>query len=390
MGKILIGLTGSISLYKMPTVIRRLKEKGHSIKVVMTSSACKMMGESIFTAVSNSQVYIDTFQSYDGFPIPHIDLGKWADVILISPASADFISKLAQGFGDDLLSAIVLARGEKIAAIAPSMNVNMWTNKIIQKNTEKLKNLGFHFIGPDKGSLACDDVGEGRLADESVIIAECERMLSKGIMKGKNILITAGPTFEKIDPVRAITNLSSGKTGTAIAKEAFKQKAESIDFVSLPQIPAPHGCLHHVALSSKDFYETVLKLLPKCDIFVMSAAICDFTPSSFSKDKLKRKNEIINLQLEPTEDILEKTAKFRSNVFTVGFALETENLIENAKKKIQSKKIDLIIANSQNAIGSQFSDATLIDKNGTVIESFQKISKENLAQKIIAYASKST
>ncbi|MBN1151196.1 bifunctional phosphopantothenoylcysteine decarboxylase/phosphopantothenate--cysteine ligase CoaBC [candidate division WOR-3 bacterium] len=388
MGKILIGLTGSVSLYKMPSVIRRLRENGHSTKAVMTLSARKMMGESIFAAVTGSRVYTDTFESYDGFTIPHIDLGKWADVILISPASADFISKLAQGFGDDLLSATVLARGNKLAAIAPAMNVNMWTNAIIQKNAESLRNCEFHFIGPDSGSLACNDTGKGRLADESAIIAECERIMSKGILKGKSILVTAGPTFENIDPVRAITNLSSGKTGTAIAQEAFKQKAECIHFVSPPQIAAPHGCLHHPSLSSKDFLESVSELLPKCDILVMSAAISDYRPSYYSKDKLKRKQEKLILQLEPTEDILLKTAEFRKNVFTVGFALETGDIIQNAQKKIQSKKIDLIIANSENTIGSMFSDATFIDRDGSVIESFEKISKEHLAEKIILYASK--
>ncbi|MBN2362956.1 bifunctional phosphopantothenoylcysteine decarboxylase/phosphopantothenate--cysteine ligase CoaBC [candidate division WOR-3 bacterium] len=378
MSNILIGLTGSISIYKMPSLIRRLRENKHSVRVVMTESALKLMGESVFSAVTGTEVYTDTFKCYGGFPIPHIDLAKWADIFLVAPASADFIAKLAKGSGDDLLSSVALAYKNKIA-VAPAMNVNMWTNNIVQSNVNFLREKGFYFIGPESGSLACNDIGTGRLAGESVIIAECEKLLSEGLLEGKRILITAGAASEPIDPVRVVTNLSSGKTGRALAQEAFRQRAGKIDFVCPPQVPLPHGVSYHEAKTSADFKDAVLRLLPECDIFIMSAAISDFRPASFSKNKIKRENKSIAIEFTPTDDILVATSGMRGKIFTVGFALETSDLEENARKKIGTKKLDLVIANSPSSIGADSSDIVIIGSDGSAISSFEKISKNDLA-----------
>ncbi|MBN1620935.1 bifunctional phosphopantothenoylcysteine decarboxylase/phosphopantothenate--cysteine ligase CoaBC [candidate division WOR-3 bacterium] len=382
MSKILLGLTGSISIYKAPSLIRRFRENGHTVKAVMTHAAMKLMGESVFSAVTGDDVFTDMFHAYKDFPIPHIDLAKWADLLLIAPASADFISKLARGSGDDLLSSLALAFTKK-AAFAPAMNVNMWKNSFVQRNVISIRENGFYMISPVSGSLACNDTGTGRLADENILIEDCERILSEGILEGKKVLITAGAASENIDPVRVITNLSSGKTGIEIAKEAYRQRASRVDLICPPCVAASHGVNIHRAVTSDDFKREVTELLPECDIFIMSAAVSDYKPFEISDEKIKKTKEPISIKLRPTEDILACTAGLRKKIFSVGFALETSNLERNAAEKLKNKSLDLIVANAPSAIGSDSSSVLIMGKNEKIIAQLKDLPKKELSSVLI-------
>ncbi len=382
MSKILLGLTGSISIYKAPSLVRRFRENNHAVKAVMTHAAMKLMGESVFSAVTGDDVFTDMFQTYRDFPIPHIDLAKWADLLLIAPASADFISKLSHGSGDDLLSSLALAFTKK-AAFAPAMNVNMWKNSFVRKNVISLRENGFYMISPESGSLACNDIGTGRLADENVLLAECERLLSDGILEGKRVLITAGAASEYIDPVRVITNLSSGKTGIEIAREAYRQRASRVDLVCPPGVASPHGVSCHDSITSEDFKDAVVGLLPECDIFIMSAAVSDFRPLHRSGEKMKKSKEPFSIEFCPTDDVLACTAGLRKNIFSVGFALETSDMEKNAAEKLKNKSLDLIVANSPSAIGSDSSSVLIIGKNGKVITQQKDLPKKELSSLLI-------
>jgi phosphopantothenoylcysteine decarboxylase/phosphopantothenate--cysteine ligase len=318
----------------------------------------------------------------------HIELAKWCDLIVIAPCSANSLSKIAEGRGDDLLSAVCLATESEIF-IAPAMNQAMWKDKRTQKNLSKSINAGLNIIGPASGEQACGDVGDGRMTEPADIVSEVEKTLEKGLLTGKKVIITAGPTQEMIDPVRYISNKSSGKMGFSLAEEVKNQGA-LVTLISGPvNLKTPEKVKRHDVLSADEMKLKVEELIEDCDIFIAAAAVSDFKPKEIYKNKIK-KNETekhLNLKMDKNSDILKVISEKNLNLKTVGFAAETENLLSNAKKKLSQKKLDLIVANdvSNKDIGfdSDENEVTLITKKEQ--KKIKKASKKIVSKKIVEF-----
>jgi len=338
---VLLGVTGGIAAYKSPEIIRRLQELGITVRVVMTQSAEKFIGEVTLQAISGHPVYKDIFSSDDRV-MEHIDLARWADKILIAPCSADFIAKLTHGFADNLLSTLCLA-AECPIYLAPAMNQAMWHSPATQDNVEKLKSRGVEFLGPEAGSQACGEIGYGRLLEINQLVDE---FCSAGkILSGKTVLITAGPTQEALDPVRFITNHSSGKMGYALAQQAQRAGAE-VTLVSGPvHLPAPYQVNVVNVISAKQMYDAVIENAEQADIFIAAAAVADYSPIGIAEQKIKKSQTELSLELKKNPDILNEVSSMDNRPFCIGFAAETENLEANAKEKLARKKLDMIIAN---------------------------------------------
>lgn len=380
MKNILLCISGSIAAYKSPNILRKLQIEGFNVKIVMTKASCEFINPVTFYSLTREEVFTDIFKFNRDFPIPHIDLAKWADCVLIAPASADIISKFAHGLADDLLSSLILAFNGPVF-LAPAMNSNMWSNKFVQENVEVLKNAGFTFIGPVKGELACRDSGYGKLSKEEDIVTTLQRSLSEGSLKNYNVIITAGGTSEPIDEVRVITNLSSGKMGIAFAREAYRQRAKKIYFIHTPVVKCPFGCTSIIAETSGEFKNTLMEYSKKSDILIMAAAISDYKPKVTVKGKIKRSSNF-TLELEKNEDILALISRTHPELFTLGFALECQSPLENAKVKIKEKSIDMILVNTLNSLGSDSTSAWLLDNKGSIIENYEDKRKEEIARDV--------
>ena len=385
---ILLCVTGGIAAYKAAELVRLLKTSNAFVKVLMTKSAQEFITPLTMQALSGEKVHTDLLSTEAEAAMGHIELAKWCDLIVIAPCSANSLSKIAEGRGDDLLSAVCLATESKIF-IAPAMNQAMWKDKRTQKNLSKSIKAGLNVIGPASGEQACGDVGDGRMTEPADIVSEIEKTLEKGLLTGKKVIITAGPTQEMIDPVRYISNKSSGKMGFSLAEEVKNQGA-LVTLISGPvNLKTPEKVKRHDVLSADEMKLKVEELIEDCDIFIAAAAVSDFKPKEIYKNKIKR-NETekhLNLKMDKNSDILKVISEKNLNLKTVGFAAETENLLSNAKKKLSQKKLDLIVANdvSNKDIGfdSDENEVTLITKKEQ--KKIKKASKKIVSKKIVEF-----
>ena len=343
--RILLGVTGGIAAYKSPELVRRLIERGAEVQVVMTAAAAKFITPMTFQAVSGRTVRSDLWDDAAEAAMGHIELARWAQVVLIAPASADFIARLAGGRADDLLATVCVATEAPIT-LAPSMNRVMWANKATQANVETLMARGVRVLGPASGSQACGEIGTGRMW-EPIQLAESllEPPANAGLLAGLNVLITAGPTRERLDPVRYLTNRSSGKMGYAVATAA-REAGAHVTMVSGPvHLPTPVGVTRINVESARDMYAAVHRQIADADVFIAAAAVADFQPVTVAKHKIKKQGIAVKLDLEPAPDIVKSVADMAKRPFVVGFAAETDNVEDNARSKLKRKKLDMIAAN---------------------------------------------
>ena len=383
---ILLGVSGGVAVYKSCELVSRLKKQAAEIDVIMTEAAAKFVAPLTFQSLSLNQVVVDMFEEPKYWEIGHISLAQKADLVVIAPATANIIGKLANGIADDMLSTTVMASRAPVL-IAPAMNTAMYENPVVQKNIETLKNLGYMFVDPVEGRLACGDVGKGKMAEPSEIEKRIVEILTpKQDLSGKTVLVTAGPTQEAIDPVRFITNHSTGKMGFAVAEKAASRGARVI-LVSGPSgIKTPAGIERVEVVSAMDMYNKVMELYKDADIIIKSAAVADYAPVEASREKLKKGDEDMVIKLKKNPDILQELGKQKGERVLIGFAMETQNLLDNAKAKVVKKNLDFIVANDLNTEGAGFGTDTnivlIIDRNGT-IESLPKMTKSDLADYIL-------
>lgn len=388
---ILLGVTGGIAAYKMADVASLLTKLHADVHVVMTENATKFIPAETFQVLTKNKVYVDVFDENtdDYVNVPHISLGTSADCVLIAPATANVIGKLANGIADDMVTTTVLPARCPIL-VAPSMNVYMLENSIVQDNIEKLKRFGFEIIEPDDGHLACGYDGKGKLPQPEILVQHIVYACAKDKdLKGKKVLIDAGPTQEAIDPVRYITNHSSGKMGYALARVAAMRGAE-VTLVSGPvQLDTPIGVKRIDVITAAEMYDAMVKESDNADIVIMSAAVADFTPATVADNKIKKGDgEGMSIPLNRTADILktlgEKKASGEKNMILVGFSMETENLVENSRKKLTSKNADMICANSLTTEGAGYqvdtNIVTIITKDDTI--QLPLMSKDDVADSI--------
>ena len=380
---ILIGITGGIAAYKICSLIRLYKKAGANVRVVVTPSALNFVTKLTLQTLSNNEVYVDNFVIEDYKP-EHISLCEESDIFVIAPATANTISKIANGICDNLLTSTVCAFKKPIL-LAPAMNTGMWENPFVQENLAKLKRSGFYILNPETGFLACGTNGTGRMVEVEDIFEETSRIFSqKQILKGKKILITAGGTKEKIDPVRYISNCSSGKMGIALADSAYEMGAE-VTLVSTFGVEKPYKNV--VAESACEMEKVVKSNLVEQDCVIMAAAVADYRVENYSEQKIKKgSDDNLTLKLTKNPDILKEISAMQSKAKIVGFCAESENLLDNAKIKIQNKGCDLLVANdiSRKDIGfsSDLNEVYILDKN-LKISHIERDTKLNIAKKIL-------
>ena len=384
---VVIGVSGGIAVYKVCDVVSRLKKLGANVHVIMTKSATEFVAPLTFQSLSQNYVVSDMFEEPKTWDVEHISLAKKADVFLIAPATANVIGKIACGISDDMLSTTVMATKGKVL-IAPAMNTNMYENPIVQRNIDTLKALNYDFIEPESGRLACGDMGKGKLASpENIVEAVVSALTKKQDLKGERIIITAGPTVEAIDPVRYLTNRSTGKMGYAIAKEAIERGAE-VTLVSGPtKLEPPKNLKKFIKIeSAQEMYEAVLDNLDENQVIIKSAAVADYKPKSYCNKKIKKNDDDLVISLDRNKDIAYEIGKIKNDKILVGFAAETNDLIENAKNKVKKKNLDFIVANDLTKEGAGFGVDTnivkIIDKDG-IISEYPIMKKEELANVIL-------
>ncbi len=382
---ILLGVTGGIAAYKTLELVRLLVKHNALVNVVMTAHAEKFVGKMSFQALSGNPVLSDTFDLIAGAEIKHISIPDNADIAVVAPATANFIGKLAHGIADDMLTTMMLAMTKPVL-IAPSMNVHMYGNRIVQDNIKTLKQYGYHFIEPNEGWLACGYEGKGRLAEPDQIMDETELLLTKKDLRGKEILVTAGPTREYMDPVRFISNPSSGKMGYALARAARMRGAHVTLVSGKVTIKPPYGVDFIEIESAQQMFEHVNSLFKKMNAIIMSSAVSDFTPSKTSAQKIKKTSEYLEVRLNRTTDILSHIARTKGNKIIVGFAAETDKMEQYAKEKLKQKHMDMIVANNvtekDSGFGVDTNRAVLLFKDGTV-EDLPLMQKSLLADVIL-------
>jgi phosphopantothenoylcysteine decarboxylase/phosphopantothenate--cysteine ligase len=343
---ILLGVTGGIAAYKSPDLVRRLRERGAEVQVVMTAAAREFVTPTTFQAVSARPVRTDLWDAAAEAAMGHIELARWAEAVLIAPASADFVARLAAGLADDLLATLCLATAAPIA-VAPAMNHLMWANPATGANIATLAGRGVHIYGPAEGDQACGEIGPGRMLEPLELVARLESLLSSaaGALAGRRVLVTAGPTRERIDPVRFISNRSSGKMGFAVA-QAAREAGASVVLVSGPvSLPTPAGVARLDVESAADMLAAVLRELPGTDVFISTAAVADYRPAHAAGQKIKKTTDTLELAMERTADVLATVAARSDRPFVVGFAAETEAVEQNARTKLMKKNLDMIAAN---------------------------------------------
>ena len=356
---VVLGVTGSIAAYKMANVASMLVKRGCEVHVVMTKNATHFINPIAFESLTNTKCLVETFDRNFQFHVAHVSLTDKADVMLIAPASANVIGKIAGGIADDMLTTTVMAC-QKPVIIAPAMNTKMYENPILQDNLDKLRRFGYEIIEPASGHLACGTSGAGKMPSEEVLVSHIERCISKEKdLKGKKVLVTAGPTVESIDPVRYISNHSSGRMGYAIAKAAMLRGAE-VTLVSGPTSLEPPMFVNTVNIrSAADMYEAVMERRDEQDIIIKAAAVADYTPAEVSDEKVKKKDDEMRIPLTRTKDILKALGENRKDgQFLCGFSMETQNMLENSRAKLKKKNIDMIVANNLKEEGAGFKTDT--------------------------------
>jgi phosphopantothenoylcysteine decarboxylase/phosphopantothenate--cysteine ligase len=384
--RIVIGITGGIAAYKAAEVVSSLVKKGAQVKVIMTAHAMEFIRPLTLETLSGNPVYYDMFSRPGGWEIDHISLAKWADLMVVVPATANILGKVANGIADDLLSTTIMATRAQVM-FAPAMNTNMYTNPIVQENISFLKSKGYMFIPPAVGRLACGDYGEGKLADIQDILDAIESYFSrKRDLKGIRVLVTAGPTREYLDPVRFISNPSSGKMGYAIAA-ACAERGADVELVSGPvSISPPPGVKVHRVETAQEMFEKVMEIFPSCHMVFKAAAVGDYRPETYYPTKIKKDSDRLVVTLVKNPDILKELGRRKGNCILVGFAAETENIEEYARKKMREKNLDFIVANNVTLQGAGFEKNTneglLITREGEVI-AIPQMDKKEFAHRIL-------
>ena len=391
MKNILVGVTGGIAAYKSAGIVSLLKKKGYNVKVVMTENATKIIGPLTLETLSRNRIYVDMWDSNPHYEVEHISLADWADVVLIAPATYNIIGKVANGIADDMLTTVISAISvRKPVFFALAMNVNMYENPILKENINKLKSFGYRFIDAEEGLLACNYSAKGRMSEPENIVDEIERysIFSKFenfdiVLKNKKILITSGRTKENIDPVRYLSNNSSGKMGYSLAQAAVDLGAE-VTLISGPtNLKVPNGLEKFIFVESAlEMYEKVDEYFKNTDIFIACAAVADYRPKEYKNEKIKKSDSDFVIELVRNTDILLEMSKKKEKQLLVGFAAETNDIKENALKKLEKKNLDIIVANNASVMGSDENMIEIIKKDRTSVEISQK-SKIELAYDIL-------
>lgn len=383
---VVIGVTGGIAVYKALDVISALRKKDIEVHVIMTESASKFVNPLTFQSISQNMVVTDMFAEPKAWEIQHISLAQKADLMLIAPATANVIGKISNGIADDMLSTTVMATKAKVL-IAPAMNTNMYQNPIVQNNISKLKDFGYKFIEPASGRLACGDIGIGKLADVNTIVERVIEELEdkEQDLLGKKVLVSAGPTIAPIDPVRYITNRSTGKMGYAIAKEARDRGAEVILVSGPTNLEPPKNVKIINIKTNEEMKKEILQNFKWADIVIKSAAVADYKPKEYSKEKIKKGEGDLNICLTRDNDILKFLGEIKTHQVLVGFAAESDNVLENAERKLKNKNLDFIVANditsSDTGFGSEDNKVVILYKNNEKLE-LEKMSKKKVASNI--------
>ncbi|MCY7836263.1 bifunctional phosphopantothenoylcysteine decarboxylase/phosphopantothenate--cysteine ligase CoaBC [Bacillus haynesii] len=359
---ILLGVSGGIAVYKAAALTSKLVQAGANVKVIMTKSACEFVSPLTFQALSRNEVYTNTFEEPNPRVIAHIDAADWADLVIVAPATANVIGKLASGIADDMLTTTLLATTAPVW-IAPAMNVHMYDHPAVQRNISVLYKDGYRFIEPSEGYLACGYIGKGRLEEPERIVQLAESYFSNeksGLLEGKRVLITAGPTREQIDPVRFFSNRSTGKMGYAFAEEAARMGARVTLIAGPTALDDPAGVdVIHVQ-SAEDMYQAALSVFDESDIVIKTAAVADYRPKHVHDQKMKKKDGGLVIELERTKDILKALGERKTKQILVGFAAETQHVEDYAKQKLETKNLDMIVANNITAEGAGFGTETNI------------------------------
>lgn len=382
--KILLGVTGGIAAYKSADLVRRLRESGHTVRVVMTNAAQQFITPLTMQALSGHPVYTELFAANESAAMAHIDLARWADLIVVAPASANFVARLAHGLADDLLATLCLAANVPLY-IAPAMNQQMWLNPMTQSNIATLQNSNVKILGPGVGDQACGEVGPGRMLESYEIISHINELTTPQLLANRKVLVTAGPTREAIDPVRYLSNHSSGKMGYALA-EAAAQLGAAVTLISGPtQLTVSNNIKRIDIETAQQMHQQVMANIKVQDVFIAAAAVCDYRVTDIAAQKIKKADKTLHLNLVENPDILAAVTALDNPPVTIGFAAETENIVVNAKQKLQRKNIDMIVANEVGQ-GKGFNvdknSATIIFKSGDT-KTLSLMSKVDLAQKIV-------
>jgi len=387
--RILLGVSGSIAAYKSPDIVRRLQDLGAEVKVIITSGGKEFVSELSLQTVSKNKVHDNLWDKEAELAMSHIELAKWADAVIIAPASANTLARLCHGKADDLLSTVILATNASVL-IAPSMNQQMFASKAIKENLTILNNRGVVIIDPGFGEQACGDVGEGRLAEPVEIAIQVANIFSNNALNGKKVLITIGGTIEAIDPVRYISNHSSGKMGMALAHACIQAGAKTTLIIGSISVEVEKRAEITYVSSADEMYEEVMKKINNQDLFISCAAVADFRPTKISLNKIKKDNNLTSIELTKNKDILENVCQLKDRPICIGFAAETENFLANAIAKLNKKKCDAIILNdiSSGEIGlnSDNNEVHFISQEKT--EKIDKSSKQIIAEKIIKKVTK--
>ncbi|PWX65444.1 bifunctional phosphopantothenoylcysteine decarboxylase/phosphopantothenate--cysteine ligase CoaBC [Clostridium perfringens] len=382
---VVVGVSGGVAVYKALDVISRLRKKDVEVHVIMTKSATEFVTPLSFQSLSQNMVITDMFAEPKAWEIQHISLAKKADLMLIVPATANIIGKVANGIADDMLSTTIMATKAPVV-FCPAMNTNMYENPIVQRNISLLKELGYEFIEPASGRLACGDEGKGKLQDTEIIAEETLRRLhSTKDLLGKKVVVTAGPTMVPIDPVRILTNRSSGKMGYSIAEEARDRGAEVVLISGPTSLRKPNGIKVIDIKTNEDMFNAIKNEFKDADIVIKSAAVADYKAKNYSNEKIKKTGDDLNLIFERDRDILKTLGDMKENQILVGFAAESSNLKENAKGKLDRKNLDYIVANDiskpETGFASDENKVTIISKSGEEV-SLEKMSKREVAKNI--------
>ncbi len=378
---IILGVTGGIAAYKALELTRLLKKEGAVVWPIMTESAKKLISALSFETLAGNPVFDDLFRPTGGTGISHIELADRADLIVIVPATANIIGKIASGIADDTLTTVVMATGARVL-IAPAMNHRMYENPIVKGNIEKLKAQGYCIVGPGEGELACGWEGKGRLAPIEEIMDGVGECLSTKDLAGEKVLVTAASTREAIDPVRFISNASSGRMGYALAKAALRRGAEVVLVSGPSALPVPPGVTFVGVTTASEMGEASIRYFPQSTIVVMAAAVADYRPVKRHPTKVKKVSSLLTIELERTQDILKEMGSKRNGQFLVGFALETEDVVDNASRKLKEKNLDMVVANSPRGLSSDTNQVTVIDRENNV-EAMPPLLKEEVADRIL-------
>ena len=379
--KIILGITGGIAAYKAIELARLFIKSGASVWPVMTKASANFITPLTLQTVAGNPVARDMFDLTQESRISHIELAEKADIVVVAPATANIIGKAASGIADDLLTTIIMATRAPLL-FAPAMNSNMYENKIVQANIERLKKNGCSFIGPEEGELACGYEGRGRLAPVEDIVDAAEECLAPKDLKGEKVLVTAGPTREAIDPVRFISNPSSGRMGYAIARAAKRRGAEVVLVSGPSHLNPPRGVTFIKTTTAEEIAEATMRHYPQSTVVIMAAAVSDYRPRISHRKKVKKEEARINIELERTQDILKELGSRKRGQFLVGFALETENMLANAKKKLKEKRLDMIVANDPGGFDGEITQVTIIEGED-IVEHLPPFPKNEVAERIL-------